>query len=386
MRIMHVYNSHRGGGGADNATLATIAALRDNGAEVDELAMDSRALPAGLAGKWSAFASGIYAPSALRAFDARIRANRPEVLHVHELYPLISPWILPRARAEGIPVVMSVYDYRLTCPVATHHVHGEACQRCIGGREYWCLLRDCRSSLPESFAYALRNAVARVFRLYIENVNRFMAISEYQLPYLTNTVGIEAKRIVVNPCVVPAAEIAVQDPSQGGYVAFAGRFVPEKGVELMVEACRNLGLPMAFAGNASTHPAVRPEDKAHFVMTKNKNELAEFYRGARVLVVPSIWPETFGIVAAEGMAHGIPVIASNIGALSEVVKDEVTGLLAQPGDVNDLSGKIQRIWYEPELARKLGGNGYAHVKARFSAQAHASRLVACYRELVEQAP
>lgn len=382
MKVLHVYNEHRGGGGADSATHATIAALRGAGVEVDEFAMDSRTLPGGLAGKFKAFVNGLYAADALRSFDEQLRIRRPDVLHVHELYPMISPWVLPRARAEGIPIVMSVYDYRLTCPVATHHVRGESCLRCQGGREYWCVMRNCRDSLSESLAYALRNATARHFGLYTRNVDRYMAISQYQTSYLTGQVGALATQVVVNPCVVPAPEAPVEDPSRGGYVAYAGRFVPEKGVEVMVEACRRLGLPMGFAGSSPAHPAVRDSDAAHFVMTKTKAELAAFYRGARLLVVPSTWPETFGIVAAEAMSHGVPVVASAIGALTEVVLDGVTGLHARPGDATDLADKIGRIWNDPGLARVLGQGAYEHVSTRYSAEAHANRLIRCYGELI----
>jgi len=91
MRVLHVYNEHRGGGGADSATHATMAALRGAGIEVDEFAMDSRTLPGGLAGKLQAFINGLYAADAVHAFDEQLRIRRPNVLHVHELYPMISP-------------------------------------------------------------------------------------------------------------------------------------------------------------------------------------------------------------------------------------------------------------------------------------------------------
>lgn len=382
MRVLHAYNAHRGLGGSDRTTEATIEVLRERGIEVEEFVRDSKDLPRNLAGKIQAFAGGLYAAQAVRDFEEVLRERRPDVVHVHELYPLISPWILPSCTRAGIPVIMSCSDFRLSCPIATHYTRGEACFRCVGGREYWCVLRNCRASVPESAAYALRNASARHFGLFVRHVHRFVTASGYQRDLLASTAGIEPDRIVVNHCAIALPPQGVGDPAQGRYVGFAGRFAEEKGVEVMVAACRRAGLPMRFAGDAPSHPAVRSDDDATFVMTKSPAELAEFYRGARILVVPSLWAETFGIVAAEAMSHGIPVVASRIGALQETVRDGETGLLAEPNNVDDFAEKIARIWNDPDLARRLGHNARRLVESRFSRQAHFDRLAPVYAEAI----
>jgi glycosyltransferase involved in cell wall biosynthesis len=384
MRVLHAYNTHRGFGGSDRNTEATIDLLRERGVQVEEFKRDSRDLPQNLAGRIQAFAGGLYAAGAVRDFEAVLRERPPDVVHVHELYPLISPWILPACTRAGIPVIMSCSDFRLSCPIATHYTRGEACYRCVGGREYWCVLRNCRANLPESAAYALRNASARRFGLFDRNVSRFVTASEYHRDVLSEKAGIDRELIAVNYCAIALPEKPVDDPSRGAYVGFAGRFADEKGVEVMVEACRRAGLPMSFAGSAPEHPAVRPGDDATFVMTKSPAELADFYRGARVLVVPSLWAETFGIVAAEAMSHGIPVVASRIGALQGTVRDGETGFLAETGDAADFAEKIARIWNDPELARRLGANARRVVETQFSRQAHFDRLVPIYAEAIAQ--
>lgn len=384
MRVLHVYNSHRGTGGSDTATAATIAVLRQRGVEVDTFVRDSRHLPANLVGKVKALVGGLYAAEAVQAFTRQIEQRRPDLIHVHELYPLISPWVLPRCRDAGIPVVMTCNDFRLSCPIATHYTDGAPCYKCMGGKEYWCVVRNCRASLPESLAYALRNASARHFRLFDQGVQRFITISDHQFDFLADELGIDRRRLAFNPCAIDLPAAPVDDPAQGGYVAYAGRFVFEKGVEVMVAACRQAGLPMRFAGDAPQHPAVRPDDRAEFVMTRSPAELAAFYRGARMLVVPSVWPETFGIVAAEAMGHGIPVVASRIGGLQGSIRDGETGLLAEPGNVADLADKIARVWADPELARRLGRGARAHALQLFSHQSHFDRLMQIYREVLDE--
>ena len=104
MRLLHVFNRHRGGGGSDNATDATIGLLREKGVDIRVLSYDGGDLPPGLRGKWRAFASGVYAREPIRRIASLIEEFRPDVVHVYELYPLISPWILAECRRRGVPV------------------------------------------------------------------------------------------------------------------------------------------------------------------------------------------------------------------------------------------------------------------------------------------
>ena len=380
MRVLHVYNKHRGFGGSDKATATTIEVLRQRGVEVETFVRDSRDLPANLAGKVKALVGGLYAADAVKAFSEVIEQRRPDLVHAHELYPMISPWVLDRCRRAGIPMVVTCNDFRLSCPIATHYTRGATCFKCQGGREYWCVLRNCRASLPESMAYALRNASARHFGLFDRGVQRYVVISDHQRAFMTEQLGIAARRVAVNPCAIALPERPVDDPADGGYVGFAGRFVYEKGVEVMVQACRLAGVPMRFAGDAPQHPAVRPDDDAQFVMTNSPAELAAFYRGARIIVVPSIWPETFGIVAAEAMSHGIPVIASRIGGLQYSLRDGESGLLFEPGNAADLADKIRRVWDSPALARQLGASARRHTETHFSLQSHFDGLMEVYAQ------
>lgn len=379
MRVLHVYNRHRGGGGSDNAWDATIRLSREQGFDVQTFERDSRSLPPGLGGRVSAFCSGLYAPEAVRGFARALEEFRPDLVHAHELYPLISPWILPACSRLGIPAVLTCYDYRLTCPVATHFHKGRVCEACKGGREYQAVLRNCRDNYAESLAYGLRNASARAFGLFRRHVSQFIVLTDFSRRWLRDEVGIEDARITVNACSIPLPATAA-DPAAGGYIAYAGRFVEEKGVELLIEAARRTGLPVKLAGNAPTHPALRAGDPVECVLTRSPEELAAFYRGARMLAVPSIWYETFGIVAAEAMSHGIPVIASRFGALQDTVRDGVSGLLFEMRSVEDLCEKITMLWHDADLCRALGAGGREQVRTRFNRELHFRRLTDAYRK------
>lgn len=383
MKVLHVFNRHRGGGGADNAWDATIALSRRRGIDVDCFERDSRTLGTGIGGRLSAFANGLYAPGALSAFAARLERDRPDIVHTHELYPLITPWLFDLCRRAGVPVVHSCYDFRITCPVATHYDGRAPCTRCADRGAHHALLRDCRGNRLESAAFAMRHALARA-RDFYARVDQFIVLTDFSRAWLSEQAGVDPARISVNECAIPASPAPV-DPAGGAYIAFAGRFAREKGVAIALEAARLAGVPIHVAGPAGSDPAALRAQGARVTITSSADMLARVYRGARALVVPSLWFETFAIVAAEAMAHGVPVIASRIGALRDTVREGVTGLHFTPGDPVDLARQIRRLWDDPALCRALGAAAHADVAARFSDAAHIDRLMAAYQRALSRA-
>lgn len=374
-------NWHRHGGGSDNACRRTLEVCRARGHEVFLFERDSRRLATGARGKVKAFTGGLFGTGAVGAFQNQLDSLAPDVVHVHELYPYISPWILPRCSARGVPVVMTVYDYRLTCPVATHFRDGRLCHDCLESGSHAAFLHNCRNSRVESLAFALRHAVARKWRLFERYVDHFIVLTRFSRDWLVEHAGIAPGRISVIPCIVDLPEQTASDPASGEYVFFAGRFVREKGVEELIAACRLARVPLRLAGKAPSHPAIGPGDQVECVLNETREELDEHLLQARVAVVPSQWYETFGLVAAEASAMGIPCVATRLGALQETVLDGQTGLLVPPGDVPALAGAIRRIWDNPELARALGREGRAYVAREFNEERHAARLEAVYARI-----
>jgi glycosyltransferase involved in cell wall biosynthesis len=376
VKILHVFNRHRGGGGADNAWNATIALSRRRGLSVDVFERDSRDLSSDFKGKVAAFANGLYPSDTLRAFAARLARDRPDIVHTHELYPLLTPWLFSACARVGIPVVHSCYDFRITCPIATHYDGRAVCTRCTDQGAHHALLRNCRDSLPESAAFALRHGVAQ-WRDFYGHVSRFIVLTDFSREWLHDKAGIPHDRIDVNACAITASPHPV-DAGQGHYFAFAGRFVPEKGLSVLIEAARMADLPIHVAAPSGSDPAPLLAQGVRATTTDGPQSLAAIYRGARALVVPSLWFETFAIVAAEAMAHGVPVIASRIGALNDTVREGETGLHFAPGDAQDLARQMRRLWDDPALCHRLGAAGHADVATRFSEDAHFARLMATY--------
>lgn len=379
MRVLLAYNQHRGhGGGGDKFAMDTVTILRERGVEVEVFTKSSEALPKNAWGRLQAAGSILAAPASVREFTAALERFRPDVVHAFELFPLVSPYILPACTARGVPVVFTPVDYRLTCPVVSHLYNNAVCTQCCGGREYWAVLRNCRGNLAESVSVAAYNAITRKRGLFREHVAHYAVPSDFARHFLAEHLGIPKECMSTHsPHVELAREDQVLDPAAGRYVAFAGRFTVEKGVRVAVEAARLSGLPVRLARNvnARAEVAVPPELE---VVTKDRDDLIAFYRLARFVIVPSIWFETFGIVGAEAMGFGLPLIASKLGAIGDLVEDGVQGLHFRPGDASHLAERMTALWNDPELCRRLGRAARAKAVAQWSRRSFGDRLLAIY--------
>ena len=381
MRLLQIHNHYRFRGGEDVMFEQICALLRENGHEVSVFERRSDTVQ-GLVGKLHAVGTSIYSPAAKRSVEALLKTARPELVHVHNLYPLVSPSILEACRDRCIPVVMRCPNYRLVCPTGLHLRNGNHCTRCHGGREYWCAITNCRGNIVESAAMALRNAMVRKWGLIASHVQMFVPPSACVKRRLVEA-GIPADRIRVVPNTVGLPDTAC-DASRGSYVAFAGRLSAEKGADTFLRAAERLPhIPFRLAGEGDLHARLMEiaPTNVTFVGQLGRPELHDFYAGARMSVVPSVWEEAFGLVAAESMAFGIPVVASDIGALPEIIDRESTGMLFEPRNDEMLAEHIAALWSSPQRCRDMGMRGREKVQREYARDVYYKRILRVYHEV-----
>jgi glycosyltransferase involved in cell wall biosynthesis len=185
-------------------------------------------------GKCQAFFAGIYNPFSRRQIIRLLRVFKPDVAFVQNLFPLISPAILPVIKRAGIPIIMCVANYRLMCPNGLYFSHGKVCERCLHHRAYWCLLRNCEEDIFKSAGYTFRFMVARFMGFYEKNIDAYICASEF-LRNKMITAGFEAEKIHIIPNIVPDVGTAKMEVSLqiGSYAAYAGRISNEKGVHVL---------------------------------------------------------------------------------------------------------------------------------------------------------
>jgi glycosyltransferase involved in cell wall biosynthesis len=384
MRLLQLYNEYRSLFGGEDKVIQMIASLVEkHGGQSRLLLRSSRGLDKSLRLKLRAFFSGFYNYGAIREVHQVIEAYKPDVVHAHNLYPLFSPSALVACRRAGIPVVVSFHNFTMTCPNTSHLCRGQICERCAGGREIQCVLKNCRGHLSESATYASRFYFERKMGMFKKNADLFISLTRFAKKKLITT-GIEPSRIRVLPNMADLG-VPVTDPAAGGYVAFAGRMSYEKGVHTLLNAAKKLpGIPFRLAGGGPLTSALKKiaPPNAQFVGQLDGNEIKQFYTDARLLVLPSECYEMCPLVISEAMSHGLPVVASNIGGIPELVEDGQTGYLFEPGSSDHLKDRIQRLWDYPRRCRTLGKNGRLKAVSQFGENVYYRKLAAIYNEAI----
>jgi glycosyltransferase involved in cell wall biosynthesis len=280
---------------------------------------------------------------------------------------------------------MTAHNYFLTCPITNHLYQGRVCEKCLGGREYWCVLQNCRGNAAESLAYALRSFTARKLRFFHDCVTIQIVLSNFAKQRLVQA-GFDAERIAVLPNMVELGPER-DGPLAGSYAAYSGRVTAEKGVGVLLAAAARLpDVALGLAGDGpqlNDFRSVAPPN-ARFAGRLGPKQMAAFYRYARFLVVPSNCFEGCPLVVSEAMSHGLPVLASRIGGLPELVEDGVTGLLFEPGNVEELAHKIRLLWDNPHLCRQMGEAGRRKASREFSEEVYYRRLMAIYDQAIQR--
>lgn len=329
--------------------------------------------------KGQALFSGIYSFNARHALARLLDQQAFDVAQVQNLYPFLSASILPELKCRGIPVVMRCPNYRLFCPTGLHLREGRVCEDCLGGlREWHCVRHNCESDWFKSIGYAARNAFGRLTGMITNNVDVFVALTEFQRSRFA-AAGIPANRIEILPN--PASVRPEDELKAGGsYVGFVGRVSEEKGIEEFLQAARQLpGIEFRVAGNLdgqlrlSEAPA-----NVHFNGFLKGQALDDFYAGSRMMVFPSKWFEGFPNTIGMAMGHAKPVIGTAIGAIPEIVEHDETGLLARPGDGEDLADKIAHLWHRPDLCAEMGRVGWLKALREYSHERFYERLMQIY--------
>ncbi len=386
MKVFQVYNEQRNRFGGEPVVIdATMRLLAQNGHEPRMVMKSSRVLENSILKRLSASWGGVYNIRVNQEMRRLLKKDRPNVVHVHNLYPMFSPSILVACRREGVPVVMTVHSHILTCPTWYHLYKGSVCEACVGGHEYRCVLKNCRNNILESAAYALRSSVARRFRLFHDNVNVLIVMTAFAKRKLLQA-GFREDQIAVVPNPASVRDAAT-NPSAGQYVAFAGRMSPEKGVDILLSAAERMpNVPFKVAGDGPllSEMMARAPANVEFLGRLGPDELREFYGKSQLVVVPSVWFEQFPIVVLEAMARGLPVIASRIGGLPEIVEEGITGSLFEPGNPEDLVQQVRGLWEDPELCNRMGRAGRQKVIREYTEDAYYHNLMAVYQTAIHR--
>ena len=381
MKVVVAHNFYKQPGGEDQCVAAEVAMLRARGHDVTEYYLRNELIDA-MSGLQLA-ARMMWSSPAVRELRQILRARRPQIVHFHNTFPLISPAAYYAARAENARVVQTLHNFRLCCPNALLFRDGSVCEDCLGKVIPWRgVAHKCyRDNYVASAAVATMLTMHRAIGTWRNAVDTYIALTKFGRRKLVEG-GLPADKIAVKP------NFAFPDPGPGsgndGYAIYVGRLSAEKGVKTLLKAWRHLGdvLPLKLIGDgplaAAVTQAAAENASIQWLGSMPLDAVYELIGRAAILVLPSQCYETFARVIIEAFAKGTPVVVSKLGAMAEIVDDGHTGLFFKPGDPADLAAKVQSIIANPLKLKCMRQAARRIFDQNFTADANHKILMTIY--------
>ncbi|MEU0530356.1 glycosyltransferase [Amycolatopsis tolypomycina] len=388
MKVLVVHNRYRSEqpSGENNVVDAEVTLLAEGGHQVslfERRSDDIAAMP--LPRKAAVPLMVPWNPAVRKELAARLRASRPDVVHIHNTFPLLSPSVVAACADAGVPAVATLHNYTMVCPPGTLHRDGRICTECVGGSPLPAVKHGCyRGSAAATLPMAASMVANR--RRWWTGVSRFFCISAAQRDLLVSA-GMPGERMVVKHNFV--TDPGVRRTGDGKHVLFLGRVTEEKGVGLLMRAWDRLdgalGVPLVIAGTGPMQDEVAAwaagRTDVSYVGLQNKAQCRALTADAIAVVAPSTWLEAFGLVVVEAMAAGVPTVAAAHGAFPELVDDGVTGLLHTPNDEASLADRLRTV--VADRNRDMGDAARVRYEKDFTPAVGLDRLIAGYEAAIE---
>jgi glycosyltransferase involved in cell wall biosynthesis len=387
--VLIVHNFYRSPGGEDVVMHQESALLREAGhevvhylrynADIDRMTLSQKAVfPK----------SVIWSVKSVRNLRTIIERRRPDVVHVHNTFPLVSPSIYHYFQRINLPVVQTLHNYRLLCAKAMFYREGSVCEKCLGRLiPYPGILHKCyHESFLESTNVAAMMTAHRLLGTWENKVDIYIALTNFSREKFIEA-GIPKDKIVVKSNFV---QVDHGYPSDlGEFALYVGRISEEKGTRTLLSAWKEIvDIPLKIVGDGPLTREVKlfVEDnkscKVEYLGPRDREEVFSLMKQARFLLFPSEWYETFGMVVIEAFSCGLPVIASRLGAMQEIVQDGTTGLLFTPGDSHDLAITIKSLWYGHDVLLKMRKNARKEYESKYTAQRNYVMLKDIYQQAI----
>ncbi|HKV61110.1 MAG TPA: glycosyltransferase [Candidatus Acidoferrum sp.] len=390
MKILLVHELYRQPGGEDYVFHAEKELLLAAGHRVSEFTRRNEEIVTD--GFWSKASIGIrtsWAWDSAGMLRTVLRKEDPDIVHFHNTFPLISPAAYYVCREAGVRVVQTLHNYRLLCPSGAFFRSGKICQECMSHSLLRSVRYSCyRDSRPATAAVAFMLRLHKSLKTWFEMVDKYIAPTDFvRQKYLE--AGLPTGKIAVKPHFVHL------DPGvrkgEGEYALFIGRLAAEKGVRTLLEAWNFLEskVPLRIVGDGplrlelETQRNLAQFSDVRFEGWLSSRPLRAMMQRAAFLICPSEWYECVPLTLLEAFACGLPVIASRLGAMAEVVEDGRTGLHFTAGDARDLASRVEEMWTRRERLVSMGRQCRLEYEAKYTPEQSYRALMDIYRDVVQ---
>lgn len=390
MKILFIHNRYQQRGGEDVAVELETQLLREKGHAVELLTFSNDALQKGALGKLRAGLHAIYNPGSAAAVKEAILRFHPDVIHVHNLFFTASPAVLWPAARYKVPVVCTLHNFRLICANALLLRDNHICERCtqktfpLSGIRYKCY----RNSAAESGLVTMVTGVHKVMHTWRNKVSAYIVLTEFARKKLQqSSLGATDRQLKIKPnFIFPPAEDHL--PREDRFL-FVGRLAPEKGVDVLLEAFS--GLPsnsLLIVGDGPLKTTLQEKyrhcDNISFAGNMDKEDVLRCMASSRALIFPSIWYEGLPFTIVEAFATGTPVIASDLGSMTELISDGHNGYLFPAGDVQSLRQKIDSFNEHPPQWQTLCDNAKNTYINKYHPDIHYSAVMDIYQDAIQR--
>jgi glycosyltransferase involved in cell wall biosynthesis len=333
----------------------------------------------------------VWSRDARAAIKELLQREKPDLVHVHNTFMMMSPSIYSACRAAGVPVVQTLHNYRLYCPAATFFRDGHVCEECVDQGLWRSLAHGCyRESRAATSTVAAMLIVHRRLGTWTRDVDCYVALSEFSRSRFLRA-GLPANKILVKPNFVDPDPGEDQSPERQ-YALFVGRLSAERTRTLLNawDLLRGNNIQLVIVGGGPNLEAVRADVVARnlpnvTVMGElSRQQTLDAMRRACFLVFSSEWYENFPVTIIESFACKVPVICSCIGAMKEIVDHGRTGLHFEVGNAADLAEKVRWAWEHKELMEAMGEEARLEFKSRYTAKQNYTALMRIYRQVLSQ--
>jgi glycosyltransferase involved in cell wall biosynthesis len=384
MRIAVVHNRYRLPGGEDAVVERELELLATFGHEPRLFSMDNTSI--GREGLGLA-ARTIWSRPAAAALDRFLEESPYDLLHVHNTFPLISPSVYSVAGRKKLPVVQTLHNFRLLCPSATFFRDGRTCTDCLGRFIPWPAVRHAcyRDDLRATAVVAAMLTAHRARGTWSQDIDAYVALTGFARRMFAAG-GIPEERIHVRPNFVPEPDgrCAEMRSDQGGAV-FVGRLSEEKGVRLLLEAWRDVPVPLSILGDGPLGDELRSAAPSHveFLGHVSHSRVLETLSRAAFAVVPSTCFEGFPMAVLDAFSLGVPVLAAGLGSLEEIVEDGTNGRLFTSDDARDLAEKARALAAAPAERLRLGAAARAAYQSHYTPKKAITSLERIYEHAID---
>lgn len=387
MKVLIIHNGYQQLGGEDVVFAQECQLLESHGHEVVRYERSNHEIESmsGLE-RLALTKDMIWSKASNRHVREVLRAERPDLVHIHNTFLMVSPSVYQVCQEMGVPVIQTLHNFRLLCPAFSLFRDGHVCEECPTSGLWRSVWHGCyRDSRAMTANVALMLQIHRALQTWNDSVDTYIALSEFARHKFIDG-GLPAGKLCVKP------NFVCPDPGErdrpGDYAIFVGRLSAEKGVATLLAAWERLKLPipLVIVGDGPLRPSLEEQARkrdlstVRFTGRLTMDQTRQAIRQAAFLVAPSLWYEGFPMIICEAFACGTPVICSRLGTLQEIVSDQGTGLHFGAGNAEDLADKVDWAWNHSSPMAAMGRSGRQAYESHYTAEKNYDRLLEIYNQ------